>query len=83
MQGPRGEDCPFQLGDSVIVGNRRRLRGTIRYVGPVGFAGGDWVGMELDQPEGRTDGELQGIRYFHCPPQCGLFIQADYLRPET
>ncbi len=51
----------FQLGDQVIVGNRRRLRGTIRYFGPTAFAAGDWVGMELEVPEGKNDGTVKVI----------------------
>ena len=27
--------------------------GVVRFVGPVTFAPGNWVGVELDQPEGR------------------------------
>lgn len=43
----------------VIVGNRRRLRGTIRYYGPTLFAEGEWVGMELEVPEGKNDGTVK------------------------
>ncbi|KAK3266326.1 hypothetical protein CYMTET_25050 [Cymbomonas tetramitiformis] len=75
--------CPFQLGDKVVVGKNRRLEGMIRYFGEVIFAPGDWVGIELEQPEGRNDGSVQGITYFTCPPNCGLFVRASILQPES
>ena len=53
--------APFRLGDQVLIGNRRQLRGTIRYCGPTAFAGGDWVGMELDVPRGRTTAPSRSV----------------------
>ena len=49
--------------------------GTIRYFGPTAFAPGDWVGMELERPEGKSNGTIQGISYFTCPARCGLFVK--------
>eukprot|EP00775_Hariotina_reticulata_P008919 gene8919-9096_t len=39
-----------RLGDVVVLGRSKQVKGRIRYVGPVawGSAGEDWVGMELD-----------------------------------
>ena len=68
---------PFQLGDRVVVGRRRKLSGHIRYYGATAFGDGDfWVGIELEMPEGRNSGVVQGIRYFPCKPNCGLFVRA-------
>lgn len=36
---------------------------------------GTWCGIELDEATGKNNGSIQGIRYFHCPPQCGIFVQ--------
>ncbi len=36
--------------------------GTLRYIGPVQFAQGLFCGVELDQPEGKHDGEVKDIR---------------------
>lgn len=76
-------ECPFQLGDQVIVGNRRRLKAVIRYYGPTAFGPGEWVGMELEKPEGKNDGTVNGIPYFQCPAGCGLFVKANILKPEA
>lgn len=57
------------------VGQRFTLkgeRGTIRYIGPVPPAKGDWLGVEWDNPNrGKHDGvSADGTRYFHC--RCDL-----------
>lgn len=40
---------------------------TIRYIGPVEGTGKEWLGVEWDDPHrGKNDGELKGVRYFHC-----------------
>ena len=47
----------------------------VRFVGKTGFAGGDWVGVELSKPEGLNDGSVHGTRYFECRPGHGLFVR--------
>lgn len=73
----------FNLGDKVVIGKTRRLEGAIRYFGGVVFAAGDWVGIELTDPQGKNDGCVQGIQYFACQPNCGLFVRAGILQPEA
>lgn len=34
---------------------------------------GIWYGIELDDPKGKNDGSVQGIQYFVCPPNHGMF----------
>lgn len=41
----------------------------------VQFAAGDWIGIELDQPEGKNDGSVNGVRYFDCQENHGLFVK--------
>lgn len=47
--------------------------GVVRFVGPTQFAGGKWVGVELDEPVGKNDGSVNGVAYFHCRPSHGIF----------
>eukprot|EP00123_Amoebidium_parasiticum_P018244 comp24146_c2_seq1/m.43922 comp24146_c2_seq1/g.43922 ORF comp24146_c2_seq1/g.43922 comp24146_c2_seq1/m.43922 type:complete len:698 (-) comp24146_c2_seq1:1517-3610(-) len=62
----------LQIGDRVYIGRRE---GTLRFLGPTQFAAGEWAGVELQTAEGKNDGSVQGVRYFVCPPNHGVFIQ--------
>lgn len=73
---------PFLLGDSVVIGTSKQCHGVIRYYGPVAFSHGDFVGLELDAPDGKNNGTVNGIPYFSCSEMCGLFVRASMLRPE-
>ncbi|KAF0293785.1 CAP-Gly domain-containing linker protein 1 [Amphibalanus amphitrite] len=64
----------LRCGDRVAVaGSGGRRVGLLRYMGHTEFAEGMWGGVELDEPRGRNDGAVAGVRYFHCPPNFGLF----------
>ena len=53
----------IRLNDSVMVTtlNRSRYRGVVRFIGVTKFASGTWYGIELDHPDGRNNGSVQGI----------------------
>jgi len=74
--------------DQMQVGQRCEIniglrRGTVRYVGLVPeLAPGYWVGVQLDEPTGDTDGVVKGKKYFECPvgSKYGLFIRPKEMR---
>lgn len=41
-------------------------KGTVRFVGNTKFRDGIWVGLELESPAGKNNGEVQGVKYFSC-----------------
>ncbi|KAI3659167.1 hypothetical protein MP638_006949 [Amoeboaphelidium occidentale] len=61
-----------------ILGN---LVGTVRFMGATSFATGKWVGIELDEKQGKNDGSVQGKRYFECKDGYGMFVRASQVKP--
>lgn len=49
--------------------------GTVRYVGPTGFASGIWLGLELRSAKGKNDGAVGDTRYFTCKPNHGVLVR--------
>lgn len=59
----REKAAVLELGHEVVVRRRApqgRATGTVRYIGPVGFAEGEWVGVELDGGCARGGGRRRG-----------------------
>ncbi|CAH8535486.1 unnamed protein product [Schistosoma turkestanicum] len=61
----------FQIGDRILVAGQRK--GILRFIGETQFAPGTWYGIELDQPVGKNNGSINGIRYFDCNIGHGIF----------
>ncbi|KAI0095020.1 dynactin [Irpex rosettiformis] len=55
-------------------------RGVVRFCGSTDFAPGKWVGIELDEPSGKNDGTVQGVRYFSCKLPHGVFIRPSQVK---
>ena len=53
--------------------------GHIRYMGATKFAPGDWVGVELEEAQGKNDGSVAGEVYFSCAPNHGVFSRINRL----
>ena len=69
------------LASSITVGNRcqtveEQFRGEVKYVGKVPDMGlGYFVGVKLDEPNGKNNGSFNGVAYFHCPNKYGMFVR--------
>jgi dynactin 1 len=64
--------------ESVAVGTRVSTangNGTVRFTGSTAFAAGRWIGVELDAPNGKNSGSVQGRAYFTCRDGCGVFVR--------
>eukprot|EP00944_MAST-04C_sp_MAST-4C-sp1_P005145 g5145.t1 len=65
------EAIGFDMSNSIYsIGDRVRVRefeiGKIRFIGPVKFAKGVWVGVELEHSNGKNNGTVNGHQYFTC-----------------
>ncbi len=50
--------------------------GTVRFVGEVHYAKGEWAGVELDEAGlGKNNGSVKGKSYFECADKCGVFAR--------
>jgi dynactin 1 len=63
----------LQVGQVIELTDGRLA--TVRYIGQPHFAGGDWVGVELEDESGKNDGSVQGERYFECDMGRGMFVR--------
>ncbi|ETL91765.1 hypothetical protein F441_10065 [Phytophthora nicotianae CJ01A1] len=68
----------LEIGARVAFGAGKT--GVVRFVGETDFASGEWVGIELERPEGKNNGELNGRVYFTCAPNHGLFVKKSMVR---
>merc|ERR1719347_1099413 len=66
-------------GESVQV-KPSNFTGVVRFLGTTSFAAGAWVGVELDTPQGKNDGSVDGVRYFNCGAKRGMFVRPKNLR---
>ncbi|KAL6307818.1 dynein associated protein-domain-containing protein [Sparassis latifolia] len=55
-------------------------RGYVKFSGTTSFSPGKWVGIELAEPNGKNDGTVQGIRYFACKPNYGVFVRPSQVK---
>ncbi len=67
----------FKIGDRVVVDGDKL--GMVGFIGETQFARGMWAGVILDEPDGKNNGRVNGVQYFDCPPNYGLFTRPQKL----
>lgn len=67
----------FQVGERVWVNGSKP--GYVQFLGETQFAPGQWAGIVLDEPIGKNDGSVAGIRYFQCEALRGIFTRPSKL----
>ncbi|XP_072170751.1 uncharacterized protein [Diadema setosum] len=74
---PSTPSVPFR---HLIVGQRVETTdgrtGILHFKGKTHFAQGCMCGIELDDPVGKHNGSVDGIHYFDCPQNYGVFVPA-------
>jgi len=70
-----GERC------EILPDEKNGLRqGTIMYAGTLQGVKGSWVGVKLDNPTGKNDGSVNGVQYFVCLSNHGVFVRPNKLQ---
>ncbi|KAK6509559.1 hypothetical protein TWF481_004297 [Arthrobotrys musiformis] len=72
------EDKGIKVGARCIVGEfEAGRRGEVAYVGLVEKIpqGGVWVGVRLDEPTGKNNGSIDGVRFFEAGSNHGTFVR--------
>ncbi|RUS77609.1 hypothetical protein EGW08_014630 [Elysia chlorotica] len=76
-----------RCGVGLRVGARVKISGIkpgiLRYLGTTHLAPGIFCGIELLEADGNHDGEVDGHRYFYCPPNCGIFAPKEKVCIDT
>jgi len=63
----------IRRGDFVQLAGRRRA--IVQYIGPItGKKPQTWFGCELEHPKGKNNGTIDGIQYFQCNENFGVFV---------
>lgn len=68
---------PLELGDRVLANGKH---GVLAFLGTTQFAKGNWAGIILDSLEGKNNGSVNGVQYFDCEPNRGLFAKQEKIK---
>ncbi|XP_053267524.1 CAP-Gly domain-containing linker protein 1 isoform X2 [Pleuronectes platessa] len=78
VTSPTPDGCgDFQLGERVWVNGNKP--GCVQFIGGTQFAPGQWAGIVLEEPIGKNDGSVAGVRYFQCEDGRGIFTRPSKL----
>lgn len=68
-------DLNVKIGQTIETQDKKQ--GTVRYIGPLHIAAGEWLGLELADSSGKNDGSVKGERYFECTFGHGIFVRKE------
>jgi len=79
-----GASKPSKSKKKIKVGMKVKLNQTnveacIRFIGETNFSDGIWIGLELQTPDGKNNGTVQGRKYFSCKSNHGLMIRYSHV----
>ncbi|XP_065856146.1 tubulin-folding cofactor B-like [Euphorbia lathyris] len=67
-----GDRCEVEPGEK---------RGFVKFVGRAeSLSPGFWIGVQYDEPLGKHDGMVKGVRYFECPSLHGAMVRPDKVK---
>ncbi|XP_074619535.1 uncharacterized protein LOC141878474 [Acropora palmata] len=71
------EKNALKQGDRIVcILNKQPQLGILKYLGRTHFADGEWCGILLENPCGKNDGSVRGVRYFRCRNKHGVFVHS-------
>ncbi|KAF8634861.1 hypothetical protein AX15_000617 [Amanita polypyramis BW_CC] len=70
-------DTPVALATIVDI---PQGRGVVRFAGTTSFSTGVWIGIELYEPNGKNDGSVNGVPYFSCKANYGVFVRPGLIK---
>ncbi|KHN85536.1 Dynactin subunit 1 [Toxocara canis] len=70
----------FEVGTRVET---EKGHGVVMFCGTTQFADGVWVGVVLDEPNGKNNGSVKGVKYFECEANHGMFVRASQVKLES
>jgi dynactin 1 len=65
----------IEVGSKVITGIGAGKKGVVNFIGETQFSTGEWIGLVLDNADGKNDGSVAGVHYFDCKPLHGVFVK--------
>ncbi|KAG6865848.1 hypothetical protein C0991_011180 [Blastosporella zonata] len=82
---PKAAHRSFEVGDNVRI-ESLGYEGALRFLGPIEGKQGTWAGVQLGggfAGKGKNNGAVNGIQYFSCPENCGVFVSVAKLSAPT
>lgn len=71
----------IEINSRCVIRDAPHKRGFVAYVGTTEFSNGFWIGVVLDEPIGKNNGMVDGVKYFDCGKEgkYGIFVRESNL----